>query len=61
MSTDELAGLARSAGVIGGATLASRVLGLVRDVVLANVFTAGATDAFFVAFTIPNLFRRLVG
>ena len=61
MSTDELSGVARSAGVIGAATLASRVLGLLRDVVLANVFAARATDAFFIAFTIPNLFRRLVG
>ncbi len=61
VSTDALADVARSAGVIGGATLASRVLGLVRDIVLANVFAKGATDAFFIAFTIPNLFRRLVG
>ncbi len=61
MSTAEVRGVARSAGVIGAATLASRVLGLVRDVVLANVFAARITDAFFVAFTIPNLFRRLVG
>ncbi len=61
VSTDEVRGVARSAGVIGVATLASRVLGLVRDVVLANVFAARITDAFFVAFTIPNLFRRLVG
>ncbi len=36
------------------------MLGLARDVVLANVFLPGATDTFFVAFTIPNLFRRLV-
>jgi putative peptidoglycan lipid II flippase len=61
VATDELHRVARSAGVIGGATLASRVLGLVRDVVLANVFAVRVTDAFFVAFTIPNLFRRLVG
>jgi putative peptidoglycan lipid II flippase len=60
LSTDGVAGVARSAGVVGGATLASRVLGLARDVVLANLFRAGATDAFFVAFMIPNLFRRLV-
>jgi len=61
VSTDELRGVARSAGVIGAATLASRVLGLLRDIVLANAFVAAATDAFFIAFTIPNLFRRLVG
>ncbi len=51
----------RSAGVVAGATLASRVLGLARDVVVANLFAAAATDAFFVAFMIPNLLRRLVG
>lgn len=53
--------MARNAGVVGGATLASRVLGLVRDVVVANVFASWATDAFFIAFMIPNLLRRLVG
>jgi putative peptidoglycan lipid II flippase len=61
VSTDELHGVARSAGVVGGATLASRVLGLARDVVLASTFLPMATDAFFVAFMIPNLLRRLVG
>ena len=60
LSTDGVRRVARSAGVVAGATLGSRVLGLVRDVVLANLFLPGATDAFFVAFTIPNLFRRLV-
>jgi len=41
-------------------TLVSRVLGFVRDAVIARVFGAGlATDAFFVAFKIPNLLRRL--
>jgi putative peptidoglycan lipid II flippase len=61
LSTGGLSGVARSAGVVGGATLASRVLGLVRDVILANTFAAAATDTFFIAFMIPNLFRRLVG
>ena len=52
--------LARSAGLAGVATLTSRVLGLVRDQVLAAVFGAGnATDAFNVAFRIPNLVRDL--
>jgi putative peptidoglycan lipid II flippase len=52
--------LARSAGVIGLATMASRVLGLIRDVVLALLFGASATmDAFYVAFKIPNLLRDL--
>ena len=41
-------------------TMLSRVLGLVRDVVVANYFGAGSSaDAFFVAFKIPNFLRRL--
>ncbi len=52
--------MARSAGVVGGATLASRVTGLVRDMIIARAFTESATDAFWIAFMIPNLFRRLV-
>lgn len=52
--------LARSAGVTGAATLASRILGLVRDQVLASLFGAGnEMDAFIVAFRIPNLVRDL--
>src|SRR5262250_241499 len=48
-------------GSIGGATLASRVLGFVRDAVVAQIFGAGPiTDAFFVAFRIPNILRRLL-
>ena len=43
-------------------TLLSRVFGLVRDIVIARLFGAGiGTDAFFVAFRIPNFFRRLFG
>jgi putative peptidoglycan lipid II flippase len=53
--------LAGDAGVVGAATLASRVLGLVRDSVLAGSLSPTATDAFFTAFMIPNLLRRLVG
>lgn len=46
--------------LVGGNTLVSRVLGFVRDMVLAWTFGAGAaTDAFFVAFRIPNFLRRL--
>lgn len=48
--------------VVAGATLISRVLGFVRDMIVA--FTLGAgfmADAFFVAFRIPNLLRRLFG
>src|SRR5262245_13746138 len=52
--------LARSASVTGAATLASRVLGLARDQVLAALFGAGnQMDAFNVAFRIPNLVRDL--
>ncbi|KAB7623144.1 murein biosynthesis integral membrane protein MurJ [Alkalilimnicola sp. S0819] len=50
----------RSLFTFGSWTLLSRVLGLVRDVVIATFFGAGAaTDAFFVAFKIPNFGRRL--
>ena len=52
--------LARSAGVAGAATMTSRVLGVVREQVLAAYFGAGnAMDAFNVAFRIPNLVRDL--
>src|SRR5512138_1815329 len=52
--------LARSAASAGAATMASRVLGLIRDQVLASMFGAGnAMDAFNVAFRIPNLVRDL--
>lgn len=50
----------RSTALVGQMTLISRVLGLVRDATIAAIFGASAaTDAFFVAFKIPNLFRRL--
>lgn len=52
-------GLLQSTVVVGGMTLLSRALGLVRDVVYARFFGAGLLmDAFFVAFKIPNIFRR---
>src|SRR2546427_4446295 len=51
----------RALGSIGSATLVSRVVGFVRDIVVALVFGAGpVTDAFFVAFRIPNILRRLL-
>lgn len=53
-------GLLRSAATISGLTLFSRVTGLLRDVLIASVYGAGPlTDAFWVAFRIPNLLRRL--
>jgi len=61
VSTDAVQRLSRSAGVVSVATMASRVLGLLRDSLIAYAFPVAASDAFFVAFTIPNLFRRLVG
>jgi len=52
--------LLRSASVVSVFTLASRVTGLVRELLMASMFGASAlTDAFNVAFRIPNLFRRL--
>lgn len=51
----------KAAGVVGAATLLSRIFGFIRDVVVAWFFGAGmASDAFFVAFRIPNLLRRLL-
>lgn len=50
----------RSAATVGAATTSSRVLGYVRDTVIATSFGAGpAADAFFIAFRIPNFLRRL--
>src|SRR6201990_3085870 len=52
--------LARSLGSVGGMTLLSRVLALVRDTLQATYVGASfASDAFFVAFRLPNMFRAL--
>ncbi|WP_269584780.1 murein biosynthesis integral membrane protein MurJ [Roseibium sp. Sym1] len=52
--------LVRNFATVGGATLLSRLLGFVRDVLLAAAVGAGpVADAFVVAFRLPNLFRRL--
>ncbi|WP_207263355.1 murein biosynthesis integral membrane protein MurJ [Desulfovibrio sp. Huiquan2017] len=54
--------IARNAAVVAGATLVSRILGFVRDIIVAFTLGAGLfADAFFVAFRIPNLLRRLFG
>ena len=54
-----MSSLLRSGAVISAMTMVSRVLGLVRDMIIARYFpVSGATDAFFVAFKIPNLLRR---
>jgi putative peptidoglycan lipid II flippase len=52
--------LYRSFLTVGGMTMVSRVLGFVRDILIAAVLGTGAVaDAYFVAFRFPNLFRRL--
>ena len=52
--------LLKALATVSSMTLLSRILGFVRDAVIARVFGAGLmTDAFFVAFKIPNLLRRL--
>jgi len=57
-----MASLFRSLSTVGGNTLLSRIAGFVRDLVVAQIFGASAaTDAFFVAFKIPNFLRRLFG
>jgi len=54
--------VARSAGVISLATLASRILGFIRDIIIARLFGIYVyAQAFVIAFRIPNLFRDLVG
>jgi len=52
--------LLRAAATVSSLTLLSRITGLARDIIIARAFGAGAlTDAFWVAFRIPNLLRRL--
>lgn len=54
--------LTGAASIVGSATMASRLLGYARDAAIAYIFGAGMfSDAFFVAFRISNLLRRLVG
>src|SRR5450830_870218 len=52
--------LLKALAAVGSMTFLSRILGFVRDTLIARIFGAGAyTDAFFVAFKIPNLLRRM--
>lgn len=52
--------LLKSTAMVGGLTLISRIFGFIRDVVIAGFFGANAsTDAFLVAFKVPNFMRRL--
>src|SRR5690242_11780016 len=62
MASDHQQKLTKRAGVFTGATMLSRILGYGRDSLVANFFGAGiAADAFYAAFRISNLFRRLLG
>ncbi len=59
MSDTEKKQIVRAAGVLGFATIISRIMGMVRDMTVSRLFGAGlATDAFFAAFQIPNMLRR---
>ncbi len=52
--------LLRSFATVGGYTGLSRILGFIRDILFADILGTGpVADAFFVAFRLPNLFRRL--
>src|SRR5213083_1738571 len=54
--------LIKSTGTIGGLTLVSRVAGFAREMLMSRVMGASwQADAFFVAFRLPNTFRRLFG
>ncbi len=56
-----MSSLLKSTGIVAVSTLGSRILGLVRDILMAAFFGASrVADVFYVAFMIPNLFRRLV-
>ena len=62
MGEEQRREIARAAGVVSAATLLSRILGFVRDLIIARAFGAGtATDAFFAAFRLPNMLRELLG
>ena len=59
-NTGDSGGLLKTTGTVAGWTLLSRILGFVRDILLARVLGAGLlADAFFVAFKLPNFFRRM--
>lgn len=53
--------VARRAGLVALGTLASRVLGMARESVVAATFPVAATDVFWIAYTIPNTLRMLLG
>ncbi|MBU0951751.1 MAG: murein biosynthesis integral membrane protein MurJ [Elusimicrobia bacterium] len=54
--------ITKYAGTVSAATAISRILGYARDMMVAQIFGAGMfADAFYAAYRIPNLFRRLLG
>jgi len=54
--------MGRSFLTVGGMTMISRVLGMVREIMIAATLGAtDAADAFYAAFRLPNLFRRIFG
>lgn len=57
---DDHHALVGRAGIVGAGTLTSRLLGLGREQVLAGMFTRAQTDAFIIAFMIPNLLRQVL-
>ncbi len=57
----ERAKLTGRASIVGAGTLLSRLFGLFRDMVLTAVFSRAQTDAFIVAFKLPNMLRRILG
>ncbi len=61
VQTGERRAVAAAAFVFGLGTLASRILGLIRDRMTAQYFSPEVRDAFVVAFRLPNMFRRILG
>lgn len=57
---DEQRRVTSAAGVVGSTTLLSRILGMVRDIVILSSFGRTATDAFYLALTIPSVLRSLL-
>lgn len=54
--------LVKATGTIGGLTMVSRIAGFLREMLMSRILGAGVyTDAFYVAFRLPNTFRRLFG
>lgn len=59
--TESKGQLARFAAIFAGGTMLSRILGLVRDIVIAGLIPTAARDSFFFAFRLPNMLRDMLG